>query len=455
MEDILIKILAFIVAIGILVTVHEFGHFWVARRLGVRVLKFSIGFGRPLWRRRGKDGTEYIIAAIPLGGYVKMLGEGDDEPLTDEQKQEAFSHKSLGARSAIAAAGPLFNFFFAIFAFWLVLVMGETGVRPWIGEVAPDSVAAKAGLHAGEEIVAVNGDETPTWSMVMYQLASSSVSDQPIHIKVREPDGLVTERVLPPGSVQEPAEQPDLLAGIGLKPEDVDLPAIVGEVLPGEPAEAAGLRPGDRLLAVDGHPLKSWSDWVAYIRAHPDTRMQVEVERAGDYLTLVLTSASLQLEDKTIGRIGAAPQPPPAELREHYIAQYRLGPLAAIPAAVIKTWDFSVLTLKVIGQVVTGQASVKNLSGPITIADVAGKTASAGLVQFLKFLALVSISLGVLNLLPVPVLDGGHLLFNALEAIKGSPLSDVFVMQAQRIGLAILMGLIGLALYVDLSRLLV
>ncbi len=454
MEAILIKVLAFIVAIGILVTIHEFGHFWVARRLGVRVQKFSIGFGRPLWRRRGRDGTEYIIAAIPLGGYVKMLGEGDDEPLTEAQKHEAFNHKSLSARSAIAAAGPLFNFFFAIFAFWLVLVIGESGLRPWVGTVTPDSVAAQAGFQPGEEIVAVNGEETPTWSMVMYQLASASVSDQPTRINVREPDGLIIERVLPADSIREPAEQPDLLGGIGLKPEEVDLPAVVGEVLPGEPAEAAGLRPGDRLLAVDGQPLRSWSDWVDYIRAHPDTRMQVEVERAGDYLTLVLVSASLQVEDKVIGRIGAAPQPPPEELRDHYIAEYRLDPLSAVPAAVGRTWDFSVLTLKVIGQVLIGQASVKNLSGPITIADVAGKTASAGITQFLKFLALVSVSLGVLNLLPVPVLDGGHLLFNALEAVKGSPLSDAFVMQAQRVGMALLMGLIGLALYVDISRLL-
>lgn len=455
MEAILIKILAFIVAIGILVTVHEFGHFWVARKLGVRVQKFSIGFGRPLWRKLGRDGTEYIIAAIPLGGYVKMLGEGDGEALTDEQKCEAFSHKSLSARSAIAAAGPAFNFIFAIFAFWLVLVIGESGLRPWVGDVAVDSVAEQAGFRTGDEIIAVNDYQTPTWSMVMYQLASASVSDQPTRIEVRERDGLVSERILPPGSVQEPAEQPDLLAGIGLAPENVDLPAVVGEVLPGEPAEAAGLLPGDRLVAVDGRTLKSWSDWVDYVRAHPDSRMQVEVERAGDYLTLTLVTASLQLEDKVIGRIGAAPQPPPAQLREHYVAEYRLDPLAAIPAAVGKTWDFSVLTLKVIGQVLIGQASVKNLSGPITIADVAGKTASAGLTQFLKFLALVSVSLGVLNLLPVPVLDGGHLLFNALEAIKGSPLSDAFIMQAQRIGLALLMGLIGLALYVDLSRLLV
>lgn len=453
MEDILFKILAFVVAVGVLVTIHEFGHFWVARRLGVRVLKFSVGFGRPLWSRMGKDGTEYVIAAIPLGGYVKMLGENDDD-IPESEREQAFSSKSVGARSAIAAAGPVFNFIFAIFAFWLVLVMGETGMRPWVGDIEVGSPAARAGFTAGDEITAVNGQSTPTWSLVMYELASASVSHKQTRIQVQAADGLPAERILAAGDIQEPAEQPDLLGGIGIRPARVELPAVIGEVLPGEPAESAGLRAGDRLLSVDGRDLGHWGEWVDYIQAHPQARIEVSVERAGDYLSLTLLTASLQVDGRTIGRIGAAPQRPTDDLQARYLAEYRLGALDAIPAAIAKTWDFSILTLKVMGQVVTGQASVKNLSGPITIADVAGKTADAGFTQFLKFLALVSVSLGVLNLLPIPVLDGGHLLFNALEALKGAPLTEEFMLQGQRIGLAILLGLIGVALYADLSRLL-
>ena len=454
MDSILFKLLAFVVAVGILVAVHEFGHFWVARRLGVKVLRFSIGFGRPLLRWRGrKDATEYVIAAIPLGGYVKMLDEREGE-VRPQERARAFNRQSLGVRSAVVVAGPAFNFLFAILAFWLVLVAGETGLRPLIGEVAPDSLAATAGVRPGDEITAVNRERTPTWSAVMYRLAAASVEDDAIELEVRQADGAQALRRLSAAQLGDMADRPDLLKELGVKPDRPRVPAVIGEVLAGEPAEAAGLQPGDRILAADGQAIDDWSAWVEFVQAHPGQLLKVTVERDGESLVLELIPASLEQEDgSAVGRIGAINQEQPG-LFDRYRVVYRLGPLEAVPMALHQTWEFSALTLKVIGRILTGQASVRNLSGPITIADAAGRTASVGWVHFIKFLAVVSISLGVLNLLPVPVLDGGHLLYFALEAVKGGPLSEQFMMHTQRIGFAILLGLMGLAFYVDISRLL-
>ncbi len=452
MDGLLFKLAAFVVAIGVLVTVHEFGHFWVARRLGIRVLRFSIGFGRPLWRHRGRDGTEYVIAAIPLGGYVKMLDEREGE-VPAAERHLAFNRQSLPVRSAVVVAGPAFNFLFAILAFWVVLVSGETGLRPLVGEVRPGSPAATAGLEPGDEILAVNGHPTPTWSIALYELAATSVSDSATRLRVRRAGGEELERTLPAGEVGDLAESPDLLKQLGIAPERPRLPPVFGEVLPGEPAAAAGLRPGDRVLSADGVKIDDWNQWVEYVRARPGKTISLVVERDGAPVEVELTPAPVAGKEGVIGRIGARNQARP-DLLDRYRVEYRLGPLEAVPVALTKTWDFSVLTLKVLWRVLIGEASVMNLSGPISIADTAGRSAEIGMVYFLKFLAIVSISLGVLNLLPVPVLDGGHLLFFALEAIRGRPLSEAFVMQGQRIGLALLLGLMLLAFYVDLARLL-
>jgi regulator of sigma E protease len=453
MDDLLFKILAFIVAIGLLVAVHEFGHFWVARRLGVRVLRFSIGFGRPLWRREaGPDRTEYVIAAIPLGGYVKMLDEHEG-PVPPAEVHRAFNRQALWKRTAIVAAGPAFNFIFAIFAFWLVLTLGETGVRPLVGAVEPETPAARAQVQAGDEILSVNGKATPTWSLALQEMATGSMGRPELTIRVRDAAGSERVRVIPSSEIGDLAETRDLLGQIGLQPERPQVPPVFGDVLPGEAADRAGLRSADRILTVDGAALDDWGDWVKYVQARPGIAIVLEIERAGQRLTVEVTPAPHARDDAVIGRIGASNQPVQG-LMDRYQVEYSMGLGEALPAAVARTWEYSVLTLKVIWRILTGQASIHNLSGPITIADAAGKTASIGVVYFIKFLAIVSISLGVLNLLPIPVLDGGHLLYYAIEAVKGSPLSEAAMLQGQKIGLVLLLGLMTLAFYVDILRLL-
>ena len=453
MDGILFKFLAFVVAIGLLVSVHEFGHFWVARRLGIRVLRFSIGFGRPLWARIGRDGTEYVVAAIPLGGYVRMLDEREG-PVPPAEADRAFNRQPLWVRSAVVAAGPLFNFLFAILAFWAILVMGETGARPLVGEVAPGSVAAQAGLAPGAEILAVDGERTPTWGLAMQALAGASLSDEPVRLRVRLRDGSEREIRIPPGSIGDLASEPDLLQTLGIEPDRPRVPPVIGEVLPGEPAAQAGLRPGDLILEADGTPIEDWGDWVRYVQDRPGRPIRLRIRRGEKTLTLELIPATRRLGEREIGRIGAINRPLDPEVVAPYRVEYRVDPLRALPLAAARTFEYSVLTLKVIWRILVGEASVQNLSGPLSIADAAGKTASLGLVTFLRFLAVVSISLGVLNLLPVPVLDGGHLLYFLIEAVRGRPLPDAWLEQGQRIGLAFLAAVMALAFYVDIVRLL-
>lgn len=450
MESIALKIIFFIIAVGVLVSIHEFGHFWVARRLGVKVLRFSVGFGKPLYQRLGKDGVEYVVAAIPLGGYVKMLDEREGD-VSPEEAKLAFNRQSLPVRSAIVAAGPIFNFIFAIVAFWLVLILGEVGLRPIVGEVTSGSPAATAGFTRGDEIMAMNGKETTTWTSVMYEMASASVTDEPLLFQVKGTDLDLHTRQVPAGVLGDPAETEDLLAVLGITPEKPLLPAVIGELVPGQPAELAGLQAGDEILSVDGEHLEDWFAWVEYVKARPGVEMQVAYLRDGAELSTQLKPAVVVQDNKMIGRIGAKVSVP-EDFAKDYRVEYKLSPLMAVPVAFQRTWEFSVLTLKVIGRMITGDVSVKNLSGPISIADIAGRSASVGFVSFVKFLAIVSISLGVLNLLPIPVLDGGHLFFFLLEAIKGSPLSERFIEQGQRIGMTIMMLLIGIALFVDVSR---
>ncbi|MGD2118379.1 MAG: RIP metalloprotease RseP [Chromatiales bacterium] len=455
MNSLIFTILAFIGALAILISIHEFGHFWVARKLGVKVLRFSIGFGKPLWRKTGKvDGTEYVIAAIPLGGYVKMLDEREG-PVDEKEAGRAFNRQSLKVRSAIVAAGPIFNFLFAILAYWLVFVGGDTGMRPLVGEVLPDSPASAAGLQINDEIVRVGGRETTTWEAAIYALLASSVDDELIPVEVRDDRGNVTATSLRLSLIDQDQGELDILDEIGVRPLKPILPPIIGEVVSGQPADLAGLQQGDRVLSVAGEAVDDWQGWVELIRASPEKSLPVKIERNGAHLQieikpLLVTEAS---SGEQIGRIGAAALVPD-DFLERYQAEVRYGPVESVGLAVGKTWDLSVLTLKVLGKMITGEASVNNLSGPITIAQTAGKSASIGLTYFIKFLAVVSISLGVLNLLPVPVLDGGHLLFFLLEAVKGSPLSEAFIEQGQKIGLILLFCMMGLAFYIDLSRLL-
>lgn len=453
MDSLLSTLFFFIIALAILIAVHEFGHFWVARKLGVKVLRFSIGFGKTLWKRIGRvDGTEYVIAAVPLGGYVKMLDERE-EAVPEEERHRAFNRQSLKVRTAIVLAGPLFNFLFAIIAFWAIFVTGDTGTRPWVGEVREDTPAYRAGFSKGDEVLSIGDKSTPTWETVAYRLMADAARGETLPIRVRDADGYEQLRLLSGDDLADLADSGGALPGLGLEPMRPSLPPVIGEIVPGEAAEAAGLQSGDLVISAEGEPQKEWSDLVSLIRNSPDKRIQLSVERDGIVREIPIIVGGLEQGGVRYGRIGAAVQVP-EDFYDEYRVEVRLGPLEAVGASVAKTGEMSVFMLKMLGRMLTGEASVKNLSGPISIAQTAGKTASYGTVYFVKFLALVSISLGVLNLLPVPVLDGGHLLFFLAEAVKGSPLSENAQMQGQRIGLMIILALMGLAFYVDISRLL-
>lgn len=442
----------FIVAVGVLITFHEFGHFWIARRLGVRVLRFSIGFGTPLWRYQpSPTDTEFVIGALPLGGYVKMVDEREGE-VAAKDLPYAFNRQPLASRSAIVAAGPGFNFLLAILLYWIVAVSGETGLKPIVGQVEPDTLAAQAGFQTGDEIVAIGGEKSPTWSQVISLLFAEVIQNRRIPVEVITAAGDKQIRVLE--IPKELAENPDLLGQrLGLKPFEPPLPPVIDQVEPGSPAQVAGLKPGDRVVAVDGVPIEEWRQLVEIVRAHPKRPLQFVVERQGQIQTITLIPAEVPGQDgKPQGRIGAGVKVPPG-LYDALKVTYRLGPLEALTTAVGKTAEFSWLTLKMLGKMLIGQASVQNLSGPISIAQYAGQSAALGMSSFLKFLAIVSISLGVVNLLPIPVLDGGHLMFYLIEAVRGKPLSDQAIARLQHVGMVILIALMALAIFLDLQRL--
>ena len=449
--DFLQGLIAFIVAIGVLVTVHEFGHFWVARKLGVRVLRFSVGFGKPLLRRTGKDGTEYVIAAIPLGGYVRMLGEQDDE-VNDQNRHEAFNHKSLKEKSAIVIAGPLFNFVFAVIAYWLMFVVGIPGQIPQIGEIVPGSTADKAGMRVNEVITHINGNVTPTWSVTNSELLDAILSDNRVIIRTRTMHQNLHQYILQIDDTSQLLDDNGLLKNLGII--SWQPPVWIGEVKAGGAAEEAGLMKGDRVLAVDGMPVSTWGQWVDYIRHRPNTELQVEIERAdGELVLSVVPKPVVSEEGEIIGLIGVGRYIPEEVLNAHR-AEVKYGPITALAQAMSKTWEFSALTVRMLGRMLIGEASHKNISGPITIAQYTGIAAGLGWLEYIRILAIISISLGVLNLLPIPMLDGGHLLYYVIESVRGGPLSDQTYAIGQQIGIVILLLLMSLAFYNDFSRLL-
>ncbi|MCD2451421.1 RIP metalloprotease RseP [Methylicorpusculum oleiharenae] len=443
----------FILAIGILVSFHEFGHFWVARKAGVKVLRFSVGFGKVLWSyRKTPDSTEYVISAIPLGGYVKMVDEREGEVATSDLPF-AFNRQSILARSAIVAAGPVFNFILAIALFWFVLMMGETGLRPIVGQIMPETLAAQAGFVEKDEIVAVSGETVKTWSEVMEMIFSSAAqpASDGLSIEVKSADDERQTKVLQiPEVLQKNPEQ--LYEKLGLVPWMPPIKAVFGKVLEGKPAEKAGLKSGDVLLIADEVSIENWMQWVDYVKERPDTPIELTLEREGVELKLTITPEKVEENGVAVGKIGAA-----ALIPEDLIASlqvtHSLSPWPAMQTAVSRTTFFSKVTLKMMGHMLIGNASVKNLSGPISIAQFAGISAERGLVEFLSFLAKISISLAVLNLLPIPVLDGGHLLFFAIEAVKGSPVSEKVQLVFQQAGILLLLSLMALAMFLDLERL--
>lgn len=452
MESFLFTLASFLVALGVLIAVHEYGHFWVARRAGVKVLRFSIGFGPPLWKRLGRDGVEYVVGVIPLGGYVKMLDERE-EPVPEEELPWAFNRQSIAARSAIVSAGPLANFLFAVLAFWIVLLLGDPGTRPVVGEVEPESAAFQAGFEAGDELLAVAGRQTPTWESAMFALLVAPDQEQGVPVRVRDADGNERLRRFSPESTRELQGDVSPMVVLGLLQDRPVIPPVVGDLIADEAADKAGLQSGDRILSLGGQEITDWTELVRYVREHPGQRVLFKVERGGERLELEVEIGVYTEQDHTIGRIGAGVQAVEG-LLDDYLVVVRLGPLDAMQASVAKSWDISRLILRTLGRMFTGEVSVKTISGPISIAVSAGKTASYGFVSFLKFLAWISISLGVLNLLPIPVLDGGHLLYFIIEWVKGSPLSEQAQLQGQRIGLLLLIMLMALAFYADITRLL-
>jgi regulator of sigma E protease len=452
--DLLFTLTSFVVALAILIAVHEFGHFWVAQSLGVKVLRFSIGFGMPLLRwQRDPDSTEYVLAAIPLGGYVRMLDEREEE-VPESQLDRAFNRQPVWKRSAIVIAGPVFNLLFAILAYWAIFIVGDLGLKPVIGAVAPQSIAADSGFQSGDELLLIGEHPARSWETAIFSFSIDALNGRDLHVRVRDAGGQERDRWLPGAAIAALADAPDLLDRLGLEPSRPQLPAVIGELVPGEPAQQAGLAVGDRLIAADGVTIPSWQAWVTLVRERPGQTIQLEVERVdGSFQRISITPQSTELDGRQIGRIGAGVQMFD-DLMDDYRVLVRYGPVDALGQAVGKTLDMSLMMLRVMGRMLTGEASVKNLSGPITIAEIAGRTASSGLDAFVKFLAVVSISLGVLNLLPIPVLDGGHLLYFLVEWIKGSPVSEQIQLQGQNIGFILLAGLMVLAFYADLSRLL-
>ncbi|SEK59350.1 regulator of sigma E protease [Kosakonia sacchari] len=449
MLSILWNLAAFIVALGVLITVHEFGHFWVARRCGVRVERFSIGFGKALCRRTDKHGTEFVIALIPLGGYVKMLDERV-EPVAPEMRHYAFNNKTVGQRAAVIAAGPIANFIFAIFAYWLVFIIGVPGVRPVVGEITPNSIAANAQIAPGMELKSIDGIETPDWDAVRLQLVSK-IGDSQMTISVA-PFGSNNrqEKVV---DLRHWAFQPDKddpVAALGIRPRAAQLEPILAEVQVGSAASNAGLQAGDRIVKVDGQQLTQWMTFVNLVRDNPGTPLALEVERQGAPLSLTLIPDT-KPGSKAEGFAGVVPKVIP--LPDEYKTVRQYGPFSAIVEATDKTWQLMRLTVSMLGKLITGDVKLNNLSGPISIAQGAGMSAEFGLIYYLMFLALISVNLGIINLFPLPVLDGGHLLFLAIEKLKGGPVSERVQDFSYRIGSILLVLLMGLALFNDFSRL--
>ncbi len=454
MSQILTSLLAFVVAIGLLVAIHEYGHYIVARALGVKVIRYSIGFGRVLWSRHsGADQTEYCLSAIPLGGYVKLLDERDCA-VTFAERGRAFNRQSAAARIAILSAGPLANLLFAILAYTVMFISGVPGMKPVIGPVADDSIAAAAGLREGDRIVAVGDRSVFTWETATVAMLDGMLADGAIRLSVADPSGderLITLRTA--GQESELTEPGQLFARLGLKPWSPEPEPVIGEVIPGGPAERAGMLAGDRILLADGKPVTTWTGWVKIVRARPGERLDVTVRRGESEVRLTIEVASESTADGRVGRIGAAVSLP-GDLLEGMRAEERYGPVEALVRATGKTWEMSSLTLRMIWRMVTGDVSPRNISGPINIAQYAGVTASLGASAFLSFLAIVSISLGVLNLLPVPMLDGGQIVYTVAESLKGSPLSERSQVIGQQIGVGLLLLLMSFAFYNDISRLL-
>ena len=451
MMSLLFTILSFIVAISILVAIHEYGHYIVAKKLGVKILRFSIGFGKPLWKKRfGEDQTEFVIAALPLGGYVKMLDARETEVDAKEEHRE-FTRQSVWIRIAIVAAGPIFNFIFAIFAYWLMFIVGVSGIKPIIGDVDADGLAKKAGLVSGYEIVAINKNRTPIWDVAVKNIIPSIVDRSKAELELKDKSGQFFTRTLDFTATMGEIKVEKLFEQLGFKPWRPNINPIVGAVLDDSPAKNAGFKIDDVIISVNNVKTPDWLDVVEIVSSKPAEILQVIILRNGEETTLQVIPEKIVRDGKAIGRLGLGHKTG-ASYPEDMRVTHGYSIFEAIPSAFVRTWDFSILTLKMMGKIFTGEISIKNLSGPVSIAQYAGYSASAGIARFLDFLAIVSISLGVLNLLPIPILDGGHLTYYIIEVVRKKPVSEETQEFASRIGMILLFSLMGVALYNDILR---
>ncbi|MDD5297687.1 MAG: RIP metalloprotease RseP [Rhodocyclaceae bacterium] len=444
---------AFLLALGILIVVHEFGHFLAARLCGVKVLRFCVGFGKPILSRRlGADGTEWALAAFPLGGYVKMLDEREGEVASGEAGR-AFNRQSLLKRSLIVVAGPLANLLLAVVLYFALFVHGVEELRPIVSAPPAHTLAAAAGFQDGETIVKFDGEAVESWQQLRWRILQNAGQPGAHRLETLNGRGEITDRAMDFGELSTDDPEADPLAPTGLRPYHPPLAAVVGQVSEGSAGAAAGMKAGDRVLAVQGKKVADWRDMVAAVRASPGRAVPMEVERQGQRLVLSVVPVEIVEQGQSFGRIGVAAAPLPAEERARLLVTVRYPLPEAMGKAVALTWETSTFSLAMMGRMVTGSLSWRNLSGPVTIADYAGQSARMGTSAYLKFLALISISLGVLNLLPIPLLDGGHLLYHTAEAIKGGPLSERALEFGQRLGFGVLVLLMAFALYNDISRL--
>lgn len=450
--SVLYTLAAFVVALGLLIVVHEFGHYVVARLCGVKVIRFSVGFGRALWVRRfGRDRTELVVAAVPLGGYVKMVDEREG-PVAPDDLPRAFNRQPVWRRIAIVGAGPVANFMLAIALYWVLFVAGVQEAKPLLGAPDPNTPAAVAGVKEGDLVRAISGEPTASWSEVRWRLLELALEGRDARLEVLEKGKTVAWRNLDLAQLRGSDLESDFIAKLGLHLDRPRIAPIVDTLTPGGPAERAEMKPGDRILAIDGKPIDSWDALVRTVRESPGRALRVRVQRNGGDREITLVPEAVTRGETVYGRIGAGSQVDPSLMRD-YLVEIRYPPVEALGHASAKTWEMSVFSLRMLWRMVTGSVSWRNLSGPVTIADYAGQSAQLGLEPYLAFLALISISLGVLNLLPIPVLDGGHLMYYAVEIFKGSPVSERVMELGQRIGLALLLCLMAFAFYNDINRL--
>lgn len=455
MLSVLWNILIFVLVISVLVGFHEWGHFLVARLCGIKVLRFSIGFGKPLFTYRNKHDTEYVVSMLPFGGYVKMLDETEG-PVAESEKQFAFNTQPLWKRFSVVFAGPMFNFILAIFAYWIMFMVGIKDLAPIIGDVTPASIASQAGLISGDEIVQIENQSIKTFSDVQFALVDHMGEKGNLKIAVKHGNNAITWHTLNLANWHVNSLQPNLLDSLGIQPNEPPIPTVISQVIAGSGAENAGIQTNDKILAIDGKNVQSWQDMLKIIQAYPkDKPLTVKLTVLRNQNMLVIPVVATLKDNAGVAAWTLGIYSEPVQISGKYLRLDQAGPLQAFSKALHKTWDATALTLVTLGKLVTGHVSVQSLSGPVGIAQAAGQSASIGISYLLQFVALISVSLGVLNLLPIPVLDGGHLLYFIIEGIRGKPLSETARLNGIRIGFILLLLLMAVALFNDMHRLFV